>query len=82
MARGSKRGRDAGTRNSGGRGREDGTPSVHRMITKGKREAGRVVVVVSPPSASSGQAQGRLSADAGRLFDRFGANGGGANPGF
>ena len=55
------------------------------MITKGKREAGRVVVVVSPPSASSGQAlqqaQGRLLADADRLFDRFGANGGGTNPG-
>ena len=47
-------------RNSGGRGQEEGTLSVHRVITTGKREAGRVVVVVSPLR----QAQGRL-------FDRF-----------
>ena len=30
-----------------GRGREVGAPIVHRMITTGKREAGRVVVVVT-----------------------------------
>ncbi len=70
MARGRKRGRHAGTRNSEKRGREEGTPSVHRVITSGKREAGRVVVVASPPSAGSRralrQAQDRLSADAGR----------------
>lgn len=72
-------------RNSGKRGREDGTPSVHRVITTGKGEVGRVVVVVNPPSASSGQAlrraQDRLSVDTGRHFEKLRAGGGGANPG-
>ena len=36
-------------RNSEKRGRQEGAPSVHRMITTGKRVVGRVVVVVRAP---------------------------------
>ena len=44
-----------------------------------------MVVVVRPPSTGSGRAlrraQDRLSADADRLFNGFGASGGGTDPG-